>query len=114
MSNKNDAKKLALPFTGNVDQLLAHIDASVDIEQLEDVILNDDEAIKMIMAECDCDESMARDILTEIKLEEVDRVIKNLVADGLVEVKSYSPDGEPMYGLTDNGNVLAENLKKNE
>lgn len=110
----NDVKKLTMPFTGNVDELLAHVDSVTNIEELDSVVLNDNEAIKMIMAECDCDESMARDILTEIKLDEVDRVLKNLMADGLVEVKSYSPDGEPQYGLTDNGHILAENLKKTE
>lgn len=117
MNNPNKRNPAFTPFTGTVDDLLKNMD-NVDVDQVErvvikqneDYILTDSEAIKMIMSEADVTEDVAKDILNEIKHEEITRVCANLVEQGLIEVVSYDADGDPSYSLTDNGKVLAENL----
>ena len=106
-----------VPFHGTVDELLKNMDNVDDdqvervvVEQNEDYILADSEAISMIMAEANVPRDEAEDILNEIKREEVKRVCDNLVEQGIIEVSSYDSDGDPCYSLTDNGKVLAENL----
>jgi hypothetical protein len=116
MNNQNPAFSM---FTGTVDDLLKNMD-KVDCDQVErvcvtqseDYILDDEEAISMIMAESHTTRDEAVDILAEIKRLEIQRLVDNLVAEGLVEVSSYDKDGQPIYSLTDNGKVLANNLKK--
>lgn len=102
------------PFRGTVDQLLANMELVDDdqvervvLEENEDYILSDEEAISMIMAESDVPRDEAVDILNEIKSEEMKRVLTKLVSEGIVEVSSYDEDGEPLYGLTENGKALA-------
>ena len=118
MKTKNNSQEMFVPFKGSVDDLLNHVDKfdpteveDVVVNQTKDVMLDDDVAIKLIQSELNCDLQMATDVFNQIKLEEVDRVLKNLVNEGLVEVSEYK-DGEPMYSLTDNGKFFAEKLKK--
>ena len=113
--NKKDMFK---PFHGSIDDLLNHVDKmnpddveKIVVDQSEDVLLNDKDAINMIMAEGQLDHETAEAILTEIKLEEVSRAIGNLLEEGLIEVSDYDAVGDPMYSLTDNGKVLATDLK---
>jgi predicted transcriptional regulator len=118
MKTENDPQQMFVPFKGSVDELLNHVNKldpdeveDVVVNQTKDVMLDDDVAIKMIQSELDCDEQMAKDVFNQIKLEEVDRVLKSLIEEGLVQVSEYK-DGEPMYSLTDNGKFFAEKLKK--
>lgn len=118
MNNPNKRNPAFTPFTGTIDDLLKNMD-KVDVDQVErvvvkqneDYILTDPEAIAMIMAEAGVSEEEAKDILNEIKHEEITRVCANLVEQGLIEVASYDADGNPSYSLTDNGKVIAENLR---
>lgn len=118
MKTDSNLQKMFVPFKGSVDQLLSHVDTldpnmveDVVVNQTKDVLLDDDVAIKMIQSELGCDLESATDIFTQIKLEEIDRVIKNLMDEGLVEICDYH-DGEPMYSLTDNGKMIAKKIKK--
>jgi len=111
-------QKMFVPFKGNVDQLLNHVDTldptmveDVVVNKTKDVLLDDEVAIKMIQSELNCDLETATDVFTQIKFEEIDRVLKNLMDDGLVEISDYR-DGEPMYSLTENGKMIAKKIKK--
>jgi hypothetical protein len=105
------------PFSGTTDQLLNHLDNNFDVDEAEaiangtsDLILDDDSAINMIKSEMDVDEETAKDILEDIKLEEIKRVMERLVSDGLVEVVSNSNIENPKYRLTENGKLLVKNI----
>lgn len=113
--NKIDMFK---PFSGSIDDLLKHVDKfnpndveKIVIDQTDDVLLDDATAIEMIMSDGNVDRETATSILTEVKLEEVNRVIGSLIEDGLVEVFDYDTTGEPLYTLTSNGKVMAKKLK---
>lgn len=117
-NKNNDLQSIFRPFNGSVDDLLNHVDKfdptvveNVVVNQTEEVLLDDTTAIAMIQSELNCDEEMAKDIFNNIKLEEVTRVIDNLVDEGLVEVVDYV-DGEPRFSLTENGKLMSEKLKK--
>ncbi|NBR07292.1 MAG: hypothetical protein EBT92_16220 [Planctomycetes bacterium] len=111
----NKVNPAFVPFTGTIDQLLANMD-KVDVDQVErvvvdqteDAILSNSDAIAMIMAEANVSHEEAVDILNDIKCEEVKRVLDGLMNEGLVEVTSYDEDGQPLYNLTENGKVLAK------
>lgn len=115
--NDNKLNPAFVPFSGTVDELLARMD-SVDVDQVErvvvdqneDVVLSDADAIAMIMAESNASHEEAEDILREIKCEEVKRIVDGLVAEGIVEVAEYDKDGQPLYTLTQNGKALADTL----
>lgn len=106
------------PFTGTVDELLTHV-GEVDADQVErvivdgteDVRLTDADAIQLIMAEEQCSESVAEQLLTMIKDAELKQALSELVNSGLVEVSKYDENGDPLYSLTDNGKILAEGMK---
>ena len=106
------------PFNGSVDELLDHVDSQInpeDVENIvvnktEDVLLDNDTAIQLIMSEADCNIEMAQTLLDEMKREEITKVLNNLVESGLIEVVKYDEDGEKMYGLTENGSVIAKQL----
>lgn len=107
------------PFTGTIDDLLKKVDTidpdeveRIVVDQTQDVLLPDDLAIELIMSEAKLSREDAERILTEVKLEEVDRAIARLIEQGLVEVTNYGEDGAPLYGLTSEGKQLAGELKK--
>jgi len=117
-NNEEDLQSIFRPFNGSVDDLLNHVDKfdptvveNVVVNQTEDVLLDDTTAIAMIQSELNCDKEMATDIFNNIKLEEVKRVIDNLVEEGLVKLVDYV-DGEPVFSLTENGKLIADKLKK--
>lgn len=117
MNNNQKRNPAFSPFHGTVDELLKNMDnvdadqvERVVVEQNEDYTVSDDEAVSMIMAEANVLHDEAVNILNEIKREEVARVLGGLMKDGVVEVSSYDADGQPLYSLTDNGKVIAENL----
>lgn len=123
--NKNASKRNPAfsPFRGTVDDLIKNMELVDDdqvervlIEENEDYILSNVEAVSMIMAEANVPHDEAVDILNEIKSEEMQRSLTKLIAEGIVEVTSYDADGEPLYGLTENGKALATSFsdkKKN-
>jgi len=113
--NKIDMFK---PFSGSIDDLLKHVDKfnpddveKILIDKTDDVLLDDATAIEMIMSDANMDRETAMAILSDIKLEEVNRVIGSLIQDGLVEVFDYDTNGDPLYTLTSTGKVMAKKLK---
>lgn len=115
--NKNDIFR---PFTGTIDELLNHVKDNIDPEDVEnividkhdDVLLTDDEVINLIVAETGVDEEEAKDILMDMKRQEVESVINKMVDEGLVEVVRYDDNGDPVYGLTDNGKFISDQLNE--
>ena len=107
MKNTNDV------FTGTVDQLLDHcsnIDLNVLDEQLK--IEEKQECIQVIMRELECDEFEAQKIYDEISLVETKNMIDKMVEDGIVEVVGHNEEGEPLFGLTELGKSVQDELKK--
>ncbi len=106
------------PFSGSIDDLLKHVDKfnpddveKILIDKTDDVLLDVATAIEMIMSDANMDRETAMAILSDIKLEEVNRVIGSLIQDGLVEVFDYDTNGDPLYTLTSTGKVMAKKLK---
>lgn len=107
------------PFSGTTDELLNHVDNNIDADEVESIvdgtsklILDDDSAINMIKSEMNVDDEMARDILNDIKLEEIRRVMERLVSDGLVEMIASGDIENPKYKLTENGKSLVKSINE--
>lgn len=100
-------------FTGSIDELLDHC-SQIDpnVVNNEDIMLSTEEALDTIKEEFHCNDEEAKVILDEIKLAEAKEIIEKLRDDGIVEVKSYGPDGEPLWGLTEKGKEEAQRIKK--
>ena len=117
MNNNQDMFK---PFHGSIDELLDHVNNKIDagaverivVDKTEDVLLNNETAIQLIMSEADVNKEIATDILNEIKMEEIYASLAKLVEDGLIEVVKYDEDGQPLYGLTSNGAIVAKQFHK--
>ena len=109
---------LGKPFNGSIDDLLNFTQANADfVEKVvvndENVLIDRETAIGMIKEELNytvSDEEAER-MFDEIMLEHTRETIQDLVAKGLVEVKEYDTHGEPLYGLTEQGNKYADGLK---
>jgi len=109
-NNMNNKEIFTKPFSGSIDDLLAHTDANADfVDRVnsgqEDFMLTREEAINDIIEQSGYTLSRegATQILDEIMLAEVNESIKGLMAEGLVEIKDYGEKGEPRYGLTPQG-----------
>ena len=100
-------------FTGTVDELLNHC-SQVDpnIVNNEDVMLSTEEALDTIKEEFHCDDERAKILLDEFKLVEAKEFIEKLRDEGIVEIKKYNEDGEPLWGLTEAGKEEAARIKK--
>ena len=116
MKNKEIFTK---PFTGSIEDLLAHTDANADfVDRVnsgqEDVMLTREEAINDIIEQSGYTLSTedATKVLDEIMLGIVDEYIKGLIEEGLVEIKDYDEKGEPRYGLVPQGESTYQKNKK--
>jgi hypothetical protein len=118
----NTNTKGLLPFTGTVEQLLAHAN-TIDPHWVEAVLnereagptITDTEAIALIKSEAQLSDSpedneFAQDILREIKLTECRERCANLVANGLIEISDNSDPENPKFRLTADGKLVAKKL----
>ena len=100
-------------FRGNIDELLAHC-ASADANEVEqvvcdgkDMVLSPEEARDSIMEDYHLSKEDAEKFVTQIQLEEFDRIAKKLVEKGLLKITSYGDsshlfgdgDGNPTYSV---------------
>jgi hypothetical protein len=114
----NNRDILSKPFSGSIDELLKFTQENADfVEDVvvndKDILLSDTESIGMIkeMTNYEISDEEARKMLDEIKMEAVRESINKLIEEGLVEVKSYDDNGEPLYGLTAAGDKTADEIK---
>jgi len=94
-------------FQGSVDDLLNHV-AAAPTETINkvgnvDEVLNRDEAIATVMDDMKVSKADAEAIVTELQLEEFDRIAKDMVEKGLLEITSYDNEGNPQYTPTQKG-----------
>lgn len=109
MNNRNDDNDSTIfpqPFTGTVDQLLAHC-GNVDTEQVENEI-EYNRAVGNIMREFGMNRYDAENAMREAKLDLVQKTIDELMLNGLVEISGENEDGEPLYVQTSKGKRLAK------
>jgi DNA-binding MarR family transcriptional regulator len=99
-------------FTGSVDELLKHC-SKLDVTEM-DIELEKQHVMSYIMKELDCDEVEASEIYDEMSLQEVKQNVDELVEKGLVEIVGQNEDGEPLFGLTELGKALQQELKKDK
>lgn len=94
-------------FTGTIDQLLEHCD-NLDLKSVQDQInkQNRNDCIEYIKKESGCSEEEANTIYDEIRMEEVDETVHQLVMDGILQIGDYNADGEPQFILTELGKQL--------
>ncbi len=96
-------------FTGTIDQLLEHCD-NLDLKSVQEQInkQNRNDCIEYIKKESGCSEEEANTIYDEIRMEEVDETVHQLVMDGILQIGDYNADGEPEFILTELGKQLQE------
>lgn len=99
-------------FTGSVDELLKHC-SKLDVTEM-DIELEKQHAMSYIMKELDCDETEASEIYDELAYEDVKQNIDELIEQGLVKIVGQNEDGEPLFGLTELGKALQQELKKDK
>ena len=94
-------------FTGTIDQLLEHCD-NLDLKSVQEQInkQNRNDCIEYIKKESGCSEEEANTIYDEIRMEEVDETVHQLVMDGILQIGDYNADGEPEFILTELGKQL--------
>ena len=101
-------KNISEPFTGNIDDLLNHC-SSIDDNQLNESIELEN-AIEHVMKETDCTREEALELIEQIHLMEVQQTVNEMVAKGLMEIIGYNDDGEALYGLTERGKQVREQM----
>lgn len=109
MNNRNDDSNSTIfpqPFTGTVDQLLAHC-GNVDTEQVENEI-EYNRAVGNLMREFGMTRYDAENAMREAKLDMIQKTIDELMLAGLVEISGENEDGEPLYVQTSKGKRLAK------
>jgi len=99
-------------FTGTIDQVLNHC-ANLNVDEL-DKQCERQSTIEYIMKETGCDEAEANEIYEEASLMEVKETVDDLVKQGLVQIVGYDKDGEPLFGLTELGKSVQDELKKDK
>lgn len=97
-------------FKGSVDDLLNHVTAApkTAIEKVgnPNEVLNREEMIATVMDDCKLPQAEAEKIVTELQMEEFDRIAKGMVEKGLLEIVSYDGEGNPEYKPTLKGLAL--------
>ena len=97
-------------FTGTVDDLLNKV-TTVPTEVInkvgnKDELLNREELIATVMDDFKMPRAEAERIVTEIQMEELDRIVKKMMDNGLLEISEYDTDGNPQYKPTLKGLAL--------
>lgn len=97
-------------FTGTIDQLLDHC-STINTEEMQ-LNLDKTQNLEYIKKEFQCSDEEAEQILEEITMTEVKDMIDDLIADGLVKIIGHDENGEPLFGLTENGKAAQKILKE--
>jgi hypothetical protein len=88
-------------FKGSVDDLLNKVTTAppeaINKVGNKDELLNREELIATVMDDFKMPRAEAERIVTEIQMEELDRIAKKMVSDGLLEISEYDNDGNPKY-----------------
>ena len=97
-------------FKGSVDDLLNKV-AAAPTEAInkvgnKDELLNREELIATVMDDFKLPRAEAERIVTEIQMEELDRIAKGMIEKGLLEIVSYDSEGNPQYKPTLKGLAL--------
>ena len=97
-------------FTGTVDDLLNKVTAAppeaINKVGNNDELLNREELIATVMDDFKLPRAEAERIVTEIQMEELDRIVKKMMDNGLLEISEYDTDGNPQYKPTLKGLAL--------
>lgn len=101
-------------FTGTIDQLLDHC-SNLDLKSVQEQInkQNRNDCIEYIKKESGCSEEEANTIYDEIRMEEVDETVHQLVMDGILQIRDYNADGDPEFILTELGKQLHQLIDVN-
>jgi hypothetical protein len=99
MNRNNISKVFPQHFSGDVDQLLSHIN-SVDIDEV-DAEVSRNNTICKIMSEFDVDQNIAVNMLNRLEKMMLENTINELVKLGLVEVCGVDANGDPFYKNVD-------------
>ena len=101
-------------FTGTIDQLLDHC-ANLDLKSVQEQInkQNRNDCIEYIKKESGCSEEEANTIYDEIRMEEVEETVHQLVMDGILQIRDYNADGDPEFILTELGKQLHQLIDVN-
>lgn len=101
-------------FTGTIDQLLDHC-SNLDLKSVQEQInkQNRNDCIEYIKKESGCSEEEANTIYDEIRMEEVDKTVHQLVMDGIIQIRDYNADGDPEFILTELGKQLHQLIDVN-
>lgn len=97
-------------FTGTIDQLLEHC-STIDSEEMQ-LNLEKVQSLEYIKNELECSDEEAEEILEEITMLEVKDMLDDLIAEGLIKITGYDENGEPLFGLTENGKTAQKILKE--
>jgi len=97
-------------FTGTVDELLNKV-TTAPVEAInkignKDEVLNREELIATVMDDFKMSRAEAERIVTEIQLEEFERIAKGMVEKGLLEITGYDGEGNAQYTPTLKGLAL--------
>jgi hypothetical protein len=120
-NNINNNSDLLKPFTGTIESFLEHC-SQVDIENIIEYggyadienIKSYEDLIKYLMQVENVSREIAVSAVDEYREEiqqEVDEAMLKFLELGLVEVKSYNEQLEPMYGLTELGEQCCAEIR---
>jgi len=100
-------------FFGSIDDLLSHC-THLDVDKVEEQVTAEEkeECIRLIMKELECNEFEADIVYKQISLAETKKVVDEMITNGLLFVSGTSPDGEPLYSLTELGKSVRDQLNK--
>ena len=97
-------------FKGSVDDLLNKV-TTAPVEAInkvgnKDEVLNREELIATVMDDLKLPRAEAEKFVTEMQMEEFDRIAKGMVEKGLLEITGYDGDGNAQYTPTLKGLAL--------
>lgn len=110
MNRNNNSKIFATSFTGTIDELLRHA-AAANAEAVELEVENE-KVVCQVMREYDLDREDALEMIQQAHLAEVQAVLDELMAKGLVKISGVNANGEPLYVQTPKGRRLAAKQNK--
>ena len=100
-------------FKGTIDDLLKMVsDAPTEeINKINnpDEILNPDEAIATVMDDLKVSKEEAERIVTELQIEEFDKIARDLVDKGIIEIVDYDIENGYKYMPTEKGLAMLKN-----
>ena len=113
-SNKSitSPKKIEGAFEGTVDQFLEHC-SQLDVNMSEEEVdaQEKETCLAYIMKTENVSRDEALELYNMIALDEVKNAVDKLVDEGLLEIQGYDERGEPLFGATELGKTVAEEIE---